>query len=329
MLPPMAIFFPLFTLLEDFGYLPRVALHLDTAFKKCGTCGKQALTMCMGLGCNAAGITGCRIIDSRRERMLAILTNSFIPCNGRFPALILLVSIFLAGGNSFLSGFYMCMLLILSFAMTFLITALVNKLLYRGEKSVFILELPSYRRPRIAEIAVRSLLDRTAAVLLRAVKAAVPAGFLIWIFANMHIPGSIVENSPSLLMWITSVLNKPASWIGLDGCILFAFILGFPANEIVMPAILMTYLSKGSLVSLPEAAELKMLLTANGWTLETALCMVVFTLFHWPCATACLTIKKETGSRRWMFLSMLLPALCGFFLCFIIHLIFTLLHLAF
>ena len=326
MLPPMAIFFPLFTILEDLGYLPRVAFHLDGCFKKCHACGKQALTMCMGLGCNAVGVTGCRIIDTEKERLAAILTNSLIPCNGRFPALITLITMFFAGGSAFAGGLVMCMAVLLSVFMTFLVTALLSALLNRGKQSCFILELPPYRKPQFGQILIRSLLDRTMFVLGRAVMAAAPAGALIWLLANVRITGGGTDtDARTLLSVITGVLDTPAAFIGLDGSILLAFILGFPANEIVLPAILMCYLAQGSLVEIPALGQLKALILANGWTMETALCVLVFTLFHWPCATTCMTIHKETGSRKWTAAAFLLPAACGCVLCGGIHLFFSLL----
>ena len=282
--------------------------------------------MCMGLGCNAVGVTGCRIIDTEKERLAAILTNSLIPCNGRFPALITLITMFFAGGSAFAGGLVMCMAVLLSVFMTFLVTALLSALLNRGKQSCFILELPPYRKPQFGQILIRSLLDRTMFVLGRAVMAAAPAGALIWLLANVRITGgSPGTDARTLLSVITGVLDTPAAFIGLDGSILLAFILGFPANEIVLPAILMCYLAQGSLVEIPALGQLKALLLANGWTMETALCVLVFTLFHWPCATTCMTIHKETGSRKWTAAAFLIPAACGCVLCGGIHLFFSLL----
>lgn len=323
MLPPMAIFFPLFTILEDLGYLPRVAFHLDGCFKKCHACGKQALTMCMGLGCNAVGVTGCRIIDTERERLMAILTNSLIPCNGRFPALIAIITMFFAGGSALTGGFIMCAVVLMSIFMTFLTTRILASILNRKKQSTFILELPPYRRPQFTQILIRSLLDRTIFVLSRAILAAAPAGALIWLLANIQIPGSeAAAGSKTLLSVITAALETPASFIGLDGAILFAFILGFPANEIVIPAALMCYLAESSLVEVPALEQLKTLLLAHGWTIETALCMLIFTLFHWPCATTCITIQKETRSLKWTAIAVLLPTICGCLLCGLVHVIF-------
>ncbi|MDD7389491.1 MAG: ferrous iron transport protein B [Lachnospiraceae bacterium] len=325
MFPPMAIFFPLFTILEDLGYLPRIAFHLDGCFKKCHACGKQALTMCMGLGCNAVGVTGCRIIDTAKERLMAVLTNSLIPCNGRFPTLIVLITMFFAGGNAIIGGIVMCLAVLLSVFMTFLVTGLLSDFLNKGKKSCFILELPPYRKPQFGQILIRSLIDRTLFVLGRAVMAAAPAGAVIWLLANLRITGeNPAADARTLLSVITGVLDIPAAFIGLDGAILFAFILGFPANEIVLPAILMCYLAQGSLVEIPAAKQLKALLLSNGWTMETALCMLIFTLFHWPCATTCMTIRRETGSIKWTAAAFLIPALCGIVLCGLIHLLFSL-----
>ena len=313
MLPPMAIFFPLFTLLEDSGYLPRVAFNMDSAFKKCRACGKQCLTMAMGLGCNAAGVTGCRIIDSPRERLIAILTNSLVPCNGRFPLLTAMISLFMARrAGSLFSALLLTGFILLSFGMSFFASWLLSHTVLKGVPSFFTLELPPYRRPQAGKVLVRSLLDRTIFVLGRAVTAAAPAGLLIWLLANITIGGT------SLLSLLAGFLDPTGRLLGLDGVILMAFLLGFPANEIVLPIILMAYLETGTLVSMEDSASLYSLLTAHGWTVKTAVCMAVFSLFHWPCATTCLTIKKETGSLKWTAVSILLPAAAGCILCMMI-----------
>ena len=317
MLPPMAIFFPLFTILEDLGYLPRIAFNLDKSFCRAKACGKQALTMCMGLGCNAVGVTACRIIDSPRERLLAILTNSLIPCNGRFPALSSVILMFFIG---FSTGFLPSLgaaamltgLIFLAVAATLLCSRLLSGTLLRGMPSVFTMELPPFRRPRLGQILIRSVLDRTLFVLGRAAVVAFPAGILIWLLANLQVGGA------SLLSVCTGALDPFARLFGLDGVILMAFILGFPANEIVIPIIIMTYLSAGSLTELSGLEQLRALLCANGWTWVTALCVLLFSLFHWPCATTCLTIKKETGSLFWTLVSILLPTVLGLGLCFIV-----------
>lgn len=312
MLPPMAIFFPLFTLLEDFGYLPRVAFNLDGYFKKCGACGKQALTMCMGLGCNAAGVIGCRIIDSRRERLLAILTNSLMPCNGRFPLLISLITMFLLSGfGGAFQALSLTVVILLSVLATLLVCHLLSATLLKGNSSSFTLELPPYRRPQIGKLIMRSILDRTLFVLGRAIIVAAPAGLLIWILANVTVSGN------TLLFYLVGFLNPFGRLLGLDGAILVGFLLGFPANEIVIPITLMCYLSTGSLTDIGNLAQLRQVLVFNGWTWVTAVCVILFSLFHWPCSTTCLTIKKETGSIKWMLLSILIPTAIGITLCFL------------
>lgn len=316
MLPPMAIFFPLFTLLEDFGYLPRVAFNLDYCFKKCCTCGKQALTMCMGFGCNAVGVTGCRIIDSKRERLIAILTNSFVPCNGRYPTMIAMITMFLIGGsNTFVSGLasaaFLAGIILLGVAMTLIISRFLSKTILKGIPSSYTLELPPYRRPQIGKILVRSIFDRTLFVLGRAAFAALPAGLVIWILGNVTVSGV------TLLSHCSGFLDPFGRLLGMDGVILLAFILGMPANEIVIPIMLMAYMEQGSLLDIQDLSVLKNLLVENGWTWVTAVNTILFTLFHWPCATTCLTIKKETQSLKWTFLAFLLPSLTGVFTCFL------------
>ena len=320
MLPPMAIFFPLFTLLEDVGYLPRIAFNLDHAFCKVHACGKQALTMCMGFGCNAAGIVGCRIIDSPRERLIAILTNSLVPCNGRFPAMISLLVIFFTGTlsgrlRSLYSALILTGIMVAGVAATLFLSWLLSRTLLRGKPSSFTLELPPYRRPQVGQVIVRSIFDRTLFVLGRAILVAAPAGLLIWLLGNISI------NDISLLTLCADMLDPFGKFLGLDGVILLAFILGFPANEIVLPLVLMGYLSTGTLVEIGSLTDLAALLTANGWTAVTALCFILFSLFHWPCSTTCLTIHKETGSIRWTILAALLPTALGSFVCGTIHLI--------
>ena len=320
MLPPMAIFFPLFTLLEDIGLLPRIAYNLDHCFKKCRACGKQALTMCMGFGCNAAGVVGCRIIDSKRERLLAILTNSFVPCNGRFPTLIALISMFFIGsGTGFISSVLSALLLtgfiLLGVGMTFLVSRILSDTVLKGMSSSFILELPPYRKPQPGRILVRSLLDRTLFVLGRAAAVAAPAGILLFILANTFIMDK------SLLGYCAGFLNPFARLMGLDGVILIAFILGLPANEIVLPIILMTYMSTGSLVEYESLKSFHHLLVINGWTPITALCTMLFSMMHWPCSTTLITIKKETGSLKWTFVAFLLPTISGIGICMAVNFI--------
>lgn len=317
MLPPMAIFFPLFTLLEDLGYLPRIAFNLDNYFKKACAHGKQALTMCMGFGCNAAGVVGCRIIDSPRERLIATITNNFVPCNGRFPTLIAIITMFFAGTvagpfQSFLSALILTGIVVLGVVMTLLISRLLSKTLLQGLSSSFTLELPPFRKPQIGRVIVRSIFDRTLFVLGRAVSVAAPAGLVIWLLANIHL-GNL-----SLLSHGANFLNPFASLIGLDGYILMAFILGFPANEIVVPIIIMSYMATGNILDLDSLDQLRQLLINNGWTWLTAVCVMLFSLMHWPCGTTCWTIRKETQSWKWTFVSFLIPTLTGVVICFIV-----------
>ncbi len=314
MLPPMAIFFPLFTLLEDVGFLPRIAYNLDKPFQKCHACGKQALTMCMGFGCNAAGVVGCRIIDSPRERLLAILTNSFVPCNGRFPTLIALLSMFFISTTvGFISTLQSTVLLtfviLLAIIATFLITRLLSSTLLKGIPSSFTLELPPFRRPQIVKVLYRSFLDRTIFVLARAVAVAAPAGLFIWLVANIHI------GDTSLLQICADFLTPFAGLMGLDGAILLAFILGLPANEIVLPIIIMIYTSSGNLTDLSDLTAMKALFIENGWTPFTAVSMMLFSLCHWPCSTTVMTVKKETGSLKWTALAIILPTALGIVTC--------------
>lgn len=316
MLPPMAIFFPLFTLLEDLGYLPRIAFNLDYFFKKCCAHGKQALTMCMGFGCNAAGITSCRIIDSPRERLIAIITNNFVPCNGRFPTLIALVTIFIVGigvpFSSVLGTVVILLTIVLAVFITFGMSRILSRTILKGLPSSFTLELPPYRKPQIGKVLVRSLIDRTLFVLGRAIAVAAPAGIIIWILQN------IVIGDMSVLAHCATFLDPFASLIGLDGYILMAFILGFPANEIVIPILIMSYMSTGAMMELDSLSALKELLVKNGWTWLTAVCTMLFSLNHFPCGTALLTIKKETKSTKWTLLSFIIPTITGIVVCFIV-----------
>lgn len=321
MLPPMMIFFPLFTLLEDLGYLPRIAFNVDKFFKKCSSCGKQALTMAMGFGCNAVGVCGARIIDSPRERLIAIITNSFVPCNGKLPTLIAIITMFLVGvgtGNSLLSVIILMLVIIFGIFMTFIISKILSKTILKGVPSSFTLELPPYRKPQVIKVIVRSVLDRTIFVLGRAVSIAIPAGLVIWLMANVKF------NSISVLSYTSNFLDPFASLLGMDGVILLAFILGFPANEIVMPIIIMSYMATGNLTDFSNLTELKTLLVDNGWTITTAISVMLFSLMHWPCSTTCLTIKKETKSNKWTLISILVPTLCGIVVCFAFNLIVNL-----
>lgn len=316
MLPPMMIFFPLFTLLEDFGYLPRIAFNLDGVFRRCSSCGKQSLSMAMGFGCNCVGITGTRIIDSKRERVMAILTNSFIPCNGKFPTIIALIMMFLVGSNSsvLLPVGILLVLILLSIFMTFFVNKILSKTIFPGKASSFILELTPYRRPRIIKTIITSVMDRTLYVLGRAILVAVPSGFFIWVCANVKI------FDLSILNHLINFFNPIGNVFGLDGVILVSFILGFPANEIIMPIMLMCYLNTGVLTSYSNLFELKYLLIDNGWSIFTAISVILLFLFHYPCSTACLTIKKETDSWFYTFLSMIIPTFIGLLFCLLIHL---------
>ena len=320
MLPPMAIFFPLFTLLEDFGLLPRIAFNLDKSFEKCSSCGKQALTMVMGFGCNAVGVTGARIIDSPRERLIAIITNSFVPCNGRFPLLISLITMFLLTNNSsgLMRAFILMIFILVGVIVTFIVSKILSNTILKGVPSSFTLELPPYRRPQIGKVLVRSLLDRTLFVLKRAIIVSAPAGLVIWLFSNLEFDGI------SLLEWCSSFFNPFGKAIGLDGVIIMAFILGFPANEIVIPIMIMGYMSLGTITDMNDLNLLKELFVSNGWTWVTAICVMLFSLFHFPCLTTLLTIKKETGRLSWTFLSFIIPLIIGISLCFTLKTLFYL-----
>lgn len=317
MLPPMAIFFPLFTFLEDLGYLPRIAFNMDGFFKKACCSGKQMITMCMGFGCNACGVTGCRIIDSPRERLIAILTNNLVPCNGRFPLLISIATIFIAGAYAGSNGFLASVLstiavivvIIFGIFLTLVISRILSNTILKGIPSSMVLELPPYRKPQFGKILIRSILDRTLFVLGRAIAVAAPAGLVIWLLANIGI------NGQSLLVIIANFLNPFAKLMGLDGYILTAFILGMPANEIVLPIILMCYLKGGTLVNIEDTVQIGQILIHNGWNMLTAINVMLFTILHFPCTTTLLTIKKETGSWKWTALSFAIPTVCGVILC--------------
>lgn len=319
MLPPMAIFFPLFTLLEDLGYLPRVAFNLDNIFRRAGCHGKQALTMCMGFGCNAAGVISCRIIDSPRERLIAILTNNFVPCNGRFPTLIALAGIFTAGTvavtyNSLLASVAVLGIVLMGIFATFMISYLLSKTLLKGLPSSFALELPPYRKPRVGQIIVRSIFDRTLFVLKRAIIIAAPAGGIAWLMANIYVGGA------SILAHAANFLDPFATLLGLDGIIIMAFILGLPANEIVLPLIIMGYLCTGSMLELDSLQALRNLLVEqHGWTGLTVLSVMLFSLLHYPCGTTILTIYKETKSHKWTFLSVIIPLTVACVVCFLLN----------
>lgn len=317
MLPPMAIFFPLFTILEDLGYLPRVAFNLDRFFQKAGAHGKQSLTMSMGFGCNAAGVIACRIIESPRERLIAILTNNFVPCNGRFPTIITVSVIFFGAAagaiySSFVAAAVVVGLVLIGITVTLITSWTLSKTMLKGIPSSFTLELPPYRKPQMLKVFIRSVFDRTIFVLRRAVVVAAPAGAITWILANTSV------NGMSLIDWFAAWLQPIGYAIGLDGYILLAFILGLPANEIVFPILIMSYLSQGSLTELDSLSALKALLVDHGWTWLTALNVLLFSLLHFPCATTLLTIKKETGSLKWTALSFFIPTAVAFSVTFIV-----------
>ena len=314
MLPPMAIFFPLFTILEDLGYLPRIVFNLDKFFKKACASGKQALTMCMGFGCNAAGVVGTKIIDSPREKLIAILTNCFVPCNGRFPFLITISTIFfggIAGGfsSSIIATIVVLLVIVLGVFMTLIVSKILSKTILKGLPSSFTLELPPYRKPKILEVIVRSIFDKTIFVLGRAISIAAPAGLVIWLFANIQI------NDISILTYVANFFDPFGRLLGLDGYIITAFILGLPANEIVLPIILMSYAKTGTLLHLENLADISQILIENGWTLLTAINIMILSLLHFPCGTTLMTIKKETGSLKWTVLSFIIPSICGIILC--------------
>jgi len=317
MLPPMAIFFPLFTILEDLGYLPRVAFNLDFLFKRAGAHGKQALTMAMGFGCNAAGVIATRVIDSPRERLVAILTNNFVPCNGRFPTLIMLATIFVAAAfppviASLAAAGAVVAIVVLGVVFTLLMSWLLSKTVLKGEASTFTLELPPYRRPGIARIFYTSLIDRTLFVLWRAMLTAAPAGAVIWLLGNIYVGGT------SLATHSANFLAPLGHAIGLDGVILLAYVIAIPANEIVVPTMLMVYAGGAMMSDMESMSELRTLLVdQNGWTLLTAINLMLFSLLHNPCATTILTIYKETLSARWTALGALMPLAVAFLVTFL------------
>lgn len=309
MLPPMAIFFPMFTLLEDWGFLPRVAFNLDRCFKGCKACGKQALTMCMGLGCNASAVVGCRIIDSRRERLLAMLTNSLVPCNGRFPLLIGIITMFFASESREKGALILTGVIMLGIAATFAATRLLSATVLRGTAASFTMELPEYRKPQFGKVIVRSVFDRTLFVLGRAAAVAAPAGMIIWIMANSF-SGDI-----SIIQRMAEFLDPLGRFMGMDGVILTAFILGIPANEIVMPIAMMIYMSMGTLGETGDLNYFADILCSNGWTEITAINVMIFSLMHWPCATTLLSVKKEAGGWRWAAAAFAVPLIMGVTVC--------------
>lgn len=318
MLPPMAIFFPAFTLLEDLGYLPRVAFNLDWLFKKAGAHGKQSLTMAMGFGCNAAGVIATRVIDSPRERLIAILTNNFVPCNGRFPTLIMLGTVFVAAAfppvlTSFVAAATVVGVVLIGVAFTFIMSWVLSRTVLKGEASAFTLELPPYRRPNVGRILYTSLIDRTVFVLWRAVQTAIPAGALIWILANVPFGDS------NLAAGIAGWLNPFGVLLGLDGVILLSYIIAIPANEIVVPTMMMMYMGAGMMVDGPATNEAirSLLIGANGWTMLTAINLMLFSLLHNPCGTTIMTIYKETKSVKWAALSVVITLGSAFLVTFL------------
>jgi ferrous iron transport protein B len=320
MLPPMAIFFPLFTLLEEWGLLPRVAFVMDHPFSRCGGCGRQALTMCMGLGCNAVGVSGCQIIASRRERLIAILTNCFMPCNGRFPTILALISLFFAAGGSVGETALLVGVILLGVVATLMVSKTLSATVLKGTSSGMVMELPPFRRPQVVQVVYRALVDRTLFVLGRAVGTAAPAGVLLWVLAHVEVGGA------SLLCHLASLLNPIGMALGMDGVLLTAFLLGFPANEIVLPIALMAYAAGSSLGEPATVAQMGQVLMAQGWTAGTALCTILFSLLHWPCAATCAAIRRETGSWRWMVAGVVIPTMCGVVFCGILE---TILKIAF
>ena len=317
MLPPMAIFFPTFALLENYGYLPRVAFNMDRLFKSVGAHGKQSLTMAMGFGCNAAAIMSTRIIESPRERMLAILTNNFVPCNGRWGTLIVLASLFMATGftggvKSFVTSAIIVAIVLFGILVTFVVSWILSKTALKGVPTHYTLELPPYRRPKFFDTIVRSSLNKSLSVLIRAVKVAAPAGILVWVLANIFV------GDTSVLVHIVHFLDPFAKMFGLDGYILMAFILGLPANEIVLPILLMGYLSTGSLTDVGSVQDLKQIFLDHGWTWLTALNMMLFSLLHFPCGTTLVNIYKETKSAKWTFMAFLIPTVIAFIVTFAI-----------
>ncbi len=317
MLPPMAIFFPVFTILEDLGYLPRVAFNMDFLFKKAGAHGKQALTMTMGFGCNAAGVIATRVIDSPRERLIAILTNNFVPCNGRFPTLIMLANVFVAAAfpplfASIAAAGSVVGVVLIGIFFTLLVSWGLSRTLLKGEASAFTLELPPYRRPNIGRILYTSLIDRTIFVLWRAIQTAAPAGAVIWILGNIFVGGT------SMAQHVANFLNPLGLLIGLDGVILLAYVIAIPANEIVVPTMMMVYMGVGMMTDVPSLEGLRALLVGgHGWTLLTAVNLMLFSLLHNPCATTIMTIYKETRSRKWATIGALMPLGLAFLVTFI------------
>ncbi|MCR4403544.1 MAG: ferrous iron transporter B [Firmicutes bacterium] len=311
MLPPVVIFFPCFALLEDLGYLPRVAFNLDAFFRGAGAHGKQALTMCMGFGCNAAGVVSCRIIESPRERIIAVLTNNFVPCNGRFPTLVAMSSVFFGAGLQGAAALSLLATVLLGVAVTLAVSWVLSRTTLRGVPSFFVLELPPYRKPQVVRVIIRALLDRALFVLVRAASVAAPVGALTWVLANSTLRGA------SLLTRLAAALEPFGRVIGLDGHVMTAFLLGLPANEIVIPVLAMAYTGAGAMVDPGGLDALRQLVTAHGWTPLTGVCLTLFSLLHYPCATTLWTIWHETRSAKWTALGALLPLTVACAACFL------------
>ncbi len=320
MLPPMAIFFPLFSLFEEVGFLPRIAFNLDRVFNACGSSGKQSLCMAMGFGCNCVGVNCCRIINCKKQRLIAILTNNFIPCNGRLQAIIALITIFFisAGFESLKAAFFLTLFIIISIIITLIVSKIFSKTILKSTNEIFALELPPYKKPPFFKTIIKATKEKTFFVLTRAILISIPAGVVIWFMTNITI------NDESILYYLTSFLNTPAKWIGLDGVIILAFILGFPANEIIMPLTVMIYSKSNQLQEISDFNILKDILISNGFTIKTAICTIIFYIFHYPCGSALWTIKKETNSYKWTFLAFILPTIIGIGLCFFINILFEL-----
>ena len=319
MLPPMAIFFPMFTLLEDLGYLPRVAFNLDPLFRKVGAHGKQALTMSMGFGCNAAGIISTRIIDSPRERLIAIITNNFVPCNGRFPTLIMISIIFVAaefppGLTAVIASLSVVAIVMIGVIVTLGVSFVLSKTVLKGEASTFALELPPYRRPKILRVLYTSLIDRTMIVLWRAIIWAAPAGAVIWLLGNISLDGSTLTSISA------NFLDPLGRVIGLDGVVMLTYIIAIPANEIVIPTMIMAYMNESAMLELGSLEELRQLLVVDhGWTLITGINLMLFSLLHSPCSTTIYTIWKETGNVKWTALATFIPLFLAFLVTFAVY----------
>ena len=313
MLPPMMIFFPLFSILEEFGFLPRIAFQLDQPFSKCGSCGKQCLTMCMGLGCNAVGVVGARIMENKKMKLLSILTNVFMPCNGRFPMILAMITLFFGSKNPISSAAILTLILIFGVVITLVVTNILNIIFFQKEKAMFVLELPSFRKPKILKTILLSWKEKVLHILGRAIVVAFPAGYILFFFTHFQV-GEI-----SLFQSFQNLLNPLGVLLGVDGAILLSFLFGFPANEIVLPILFLAYSGGNVLEEVGSLSALKTLLVANHWTISTAILFLILSICHFPCATTMLTIKKETNSLFYTFLSFILPTMVGLVLCYILH----------